>query len=260
MNDNIRLSGLDPLNVMKYAVEVLPATRWAVGVVGLAAAAAIIMALGKSPIFAVVAVTGIFVAMVAMFIFSQLLTITSTAVRPVAIVLMWFMSITFMAAVVVVFTSAFFNGPWPLRDSLFKSALAARAGDFGHTEAAEAIKGLSTEALKQIVFLNDAHHKVGYFRANSNMYVLSSIPAEVKELDAQNLIAWSRPLDEYGEIVSRNGLRLIFGEVHSPQEVMIDRSSPDFEALKSFEYRLNNQGLSIFHFMLDTVIKQLEKK
>ena len=61
MNNRSQPGGLDPLHILRYATEILPATKFAVGVVGLAAAAEIVLALGRSPVFGVVAVTGIFV-------------------------------------------------------------------------------------------------------------------------------------------------------------------------------------------------------
>jgi hypothetical protein len=258
MNDHSRPNGLDPLHILRYATEVLPATRWAVGVVGLAAAAAIILALGQSPVFGVVGVAGIFVAMVALFVFSRLLETAAAATKLVAAVLMWFMVLVFMATVSATFTSAFFNAPWPLRERLFASAVAAQAESAGLPEVAAAVRGLSQSALKKLVDLNDAYHNVGYFEPNSDAYVMAPVPAEVRELDTKGLIVWSRPMAEFEQIAARYALRIEYGQDQPPQTASIDTSSPDREALRTFSYRLNERGVSIYRLILDTVARQIE--
>lgn len=83
--------------------ECCPATRWAMGVVGLASTAAIIMALLRSPVFGLVGMAAVFVAMVALFIFSRVVKFASRATRPLAIIFMWFVGMIAMATIRCVF-------------------------------------------------------------------------------------------------------------------------------------------------------------
>jgi hypothetical protein len=118
MNDNERGTGSDPLTLLRAAMRAAPATKWATGVVGLVAAVALILTVVRSPLHAFIGVAALFVAMVALFVFSRVLKITVQTTRPAAVTLMWFMVLVFIATVCCLFMSVFFNWPWPLLQAL----------------------------------------------------------------------------------------------------------------------------------------------
>lgn len=254
-----RFGGFDPLSLLRAATEAVPATKWAVGVVGLAAAAAIILSVTKSPIFGVVGIAGVFVAMIALFVFSRLLAVAAAATRPAAVFLMWFMVVVFTATITCLFTSAFFNAPWPLRDRLFTSAVAARAESQGLQALATAARGLSEAALSKLVQLNDSRNMVGYFEPDSNVFILSPIPPAVRELDTHGLVTWSEPKQSFAEFARRYGLDLNTSGPE-PQRVILDNLSvPERQRLREFSYSLNERGLSLYRLIIETVLKQLHE-
>lgn len=256
VNDRSRFGGLDPLSLLRAATEAVPATRWAVGVVGLAAAAAIIYAVTQSPILGAVGIASVFVAMIALFVFSRLLAVAAVATRPAAVFLMWFMVVTFSATVTCLFWSAFFNMPWPLRDRLFTSAVAARAEAHGLPAVAAAARGLSEAALTRVVHMSDSQFHPGHFAENSNTYVLFPIPPEVLELDSDGMIAWSEPKQEFQTLAAHLGLNI--DKSNGPQTVTLDNISPaERQRLRDFYYTLNDKGLSLHRAIIDTLVKQL---
>ena len=170
---------------------------------------------------------------------------------------MWFVVAIFTATITCLFTSAFFNAPWPLRDRLFTSAVAARAGTQGMAAVAAAARQLSEPALLKLVQLNDSRNMIGYFEPDSNRYVMSPIPAEVEELDTQGMIAWSEPKPQLQEFLSRFGLSLARRSSQPQAVVLANISAADKEHLRESSYRLNKNGLSLYRLLIETLVKQL---
>ncbi|MCB1034216.1 MAG: hypothetical protein KDD47_10325 [Acidobacteria bacterium] len=251
---------LDPLSLLREAMEASPATRWAMGVVGLAAAGSIVMALVRSPIFGLTAVAGVFVAMVALFIFSRLTSLAARATKTLALVFMWFVGGIVMATVGCIFSSTFFNLPWPLKEKLFAQALTIRAEEAGLSELAASTRGLAPEALAKLIDLNDARHNLGYFDPETNDYFLTPVPGEVWTLDEYGLIDWSMPKEDFAYLLMRLDLRP-WAEGPRPQILTSTEylAQEDRRVLRTFSYRLNNRGLALYRLVIETVLRQVRE-
>jgi|GEM_PF-5211420 len=265
--DTSPFGGLNPLNLLRQAMRVAPATRWAMGVVGLASAAAIIMALFRSPVFGLVGIAGVFIAMIALFIFSRILKFASRATRLPALMFMWFSGLMAMATIALVFWSTFFNSPWPLRDRLFSQAVSLQAQKAGLPEVAAATRGLSEDALIKLVELNRAINHVGYFEADTGTYIVAQIPQSVRELDQRGLVNWSvrgkiMPKSEFAEVLARLGLRPPWQvPENTPQSLPASAniSPSDKETLREFSYQMNERGLALYGLVIQTVLRQIRE-
>jgi hypothetical protein len=181
----------DPLALLREAVRRIPQLKWAFGVIGLAAAAVIVQALVRSPVFGLAGIIGVVVAMVVLFVFSKVVSSAARTTRPVAVAFLWFVMIVAMAAIGCLFWSTFFNAPWPLRTKLFAQEVTRRAEAAGLDEVAAAATGLSEQALLKLVQMGDSRHMVGWFDPKTGVYHLSPIPAAVRELDSKGLVGWA---------------------------------------------------------------------
>jgi len=110
---------MNPLTYLKQAQKQYPQLRLAWGLVGIAAAAAMISALlsGRSGLAVVVILV---LAIAGMFVLSSLARTTKQSpFRPAAVFLVWVCTAAFAAALVLVLTAAAFDAPRPLADRLF---------------------------------------------------------------------------------------------------------------------------------------------
>jgi hypothetical protein len=253
-----RFGGFDPLSLLRSATEAVPATKWAVGVVGLAAAAAIILAVTKSAVFGVIGIVGVLAAMIALFVFSRLLAVAAAATRPAAVFLMWVVVTLFAATVVCLFTSSFFNAPWPLRERLFTTAVAAHAEAQGKPAVAAAARDLSPSALAKLVQINDSRNMVGASEPDSQQLTIVPIPPEIRELDAHGMITWSEQKPQFEAFARQFGVDLD-RPGNTPQVVVLTNlSQADKQRLRNFSYQLNERGVSLYKSIIDLVIRQLQ--
>ncbi|HZS45640.1 MAG TPA: hypothetical protein VFC63_11090 [Blastocatellia bacterium] len=103
-----------PLNILKLAIDAVPAVRYALGIAGIAAAAAIIKTLIKSPEQAVFGVVIMLVLMVVLVVFANLAQSGSASTGSIGKVLAWFFVILIMSTSLLIFTGYFFNWPRPI--------------------------------------------------------------------------------------------------------------------------------------------------
>jgi hypothetical protein len=110
--------GLTPWAVLQAAVKAVPALRYALAVLGIVSAIAIIKGFGIDFRVAVFGTIIMVVLMTALVVFAALTKLKSLQVRSAALVLMWsFLGLAILSAVLL-FTSAFFSYPMPLAQLL----------------------------------------------------------------------------------------------------------------------------------------------
>jgi hypothetical protein len=106
---------LTPWAVLQAAVKAVPALKFALGVLGIVAAIAIVRAFGIDFQVAVFGTIIMLVLMAALVVFAALTRVKSPQVRAAALVMMWsFLALTILSAALL-FTSAFFNLPKPIK-------------------------------------------------------------------------------------------------------------------------------------------------
>ena len=99
----------DPIEVLNSARKAVPAVNYALGVAGIAAAAALVAAFTGNSRAAVIIVGLVFVAMVLLFVFATLVRAKSAAIRRAAEFLLWAV-LLFFASFLVLTVSAFSIG------------------------------------------------------------------------------------------------------------------------------------------------------
>jgi hypothetical protein len=108
------MPGLTPWTVFQAALKAVPALKYALAVLGLVSAIAIIKGFGIDYRVAVFGTIIMLVLMVAIVVFAALTKVKSPQVRSAALVLMWsFLALTILSGALL-FTSAFFDYPKPL--------------------------------------------------------------------------------------------------------------------------------------------------
>jgi hypothetical protein len=102
----------DPLSILREAIRAVPSVSFALGIAGVAAAAAIVTTLtrGYSGI-TIIAVSLVFVGMFVLFLFSMLVRSKSPAIHYAGMVLMW--AVTLFIIIFMGFTTTAAAGGWP---------------------------------------------------------------------------------------------------------------------------------------------------
>jgi hypothetical protein len=112
------IGSLTPWGVFQTGLKAVPALRYALGVLGMVSAIAIIKGFGVDFRAAVFGTVIMLVLMVALVVFAALTKVPGAHLRPAAVVLMWsLLAITILTAVLL-FTSFFFAFPKGLLDLL----------------------------------------------------------------------------------------------------------------------------------------------
>jgi hypothetical protein len=108
------LFGLTPWSVFQAAMKAVPALKYALAVLGLVSAVALIKGFGIGYDVAVFGTIIMMVLMVALVVFASLTKVKTPQIRIASHILMWsFLVLTILTAVLL-FTSAFFDYPKPL--------------------------------------------------------------------------------------------------------------------------------------------------
>ena len=111
-----------PLNILTRAIQQVPAVKYALGVAGIAAAAAlaylVLENLQNPAVWTVagMAVLVVVLFMVILFIFAKLIQAGGTAVKRASRALMWFVLLLFMVICTMLTSSVFFIWPRNIRD------------------------------------------------------------------------------------------------------------------------------------------------
>lgn len=112
------VAGLTPWTVLQAAVKAVLALKYALGVLGIVSAIAIIKGFGIDFRIAVFGTILMMVLMTALVVFAALTKSKSHQIRAAALVMMWsFLALTIFSATLL-FTSAFFDYPKPLTQLL----------------------------------------------------------------------------------------------------------------------------------------------
>ncbi len=111
-----------PWRVLQAAIKAVPAVKYALGVLGIISAIAIVRAFGIDARLAVFGTIVMLVLMVTLLVFAALTKVKSKQIRVAAIIMMWsFLALTIFTATLL-FTSAFFRYPKPLPE-LFRTGV-----------------------------------------------------------------------------------------------------------------------------------------
>ncbi len=98
-------------DILKSAIEAVPAVKYALGVAGIAAAASLIWLLLRDWRTAFFSILGMFFFMGILFIFADL---SKTIPKSAQLTFIWFLLVLFMAICAMLFFSVFFQWPLPL--------------------------------------------------------------------------------------------------------------------------------------------------
>ena len=99
---------VNPFRVLKEAIKQVPALKYALGVAGIAAAAAIVKSLVSDLRVAVFGIILMVVLMTVLVVFAKLTAIASKDFKLPALVLLWFSLLLVIAVSSLLFTSTFF--------------------------------------------------------------------------------------------------------------------------------------------------------
>ena len=94
------------------------AAKYVAGVVGVAAAVATILKTTGSAVVAFIGVATMLVFMIAFFAITRVVALARKRTSPVAVILLWFVAMMLMATTALLFTSAFWDSPLPLRTAM----------------------------------------------------------------------------------------------------------------------------------------------
>ena len=103
----------DPLRVLKQSIKAVPAVRYALGVVGVAAGASLIHAYFSSTRGAVYATVAMLALMVLLWIFAQLVRISPKSLKYPTLVLAWAIFIVAACLPITLISSVCFDWPKP---------------------------------------------------------------------------------------------------------------------------------------------------
>jgi hypothetical protein len=101
----------NPLKLLEAARRAVPAVKYALGVAGVAIAAAIVISAVGNGRAAIIIMGGTLVAMVLLFVFSQLVAVKSPSVNIAGIAMLW--SVVFFFTAFMFFTISAFAFQWP---------------------------------------------------------------------------------------------------------------------------------------------------
>jgi hypothetical protein len=107
----ISSNSLSPLAILDKARKAVPAVNYALGVAGVAAAAALVTWLVGNTNSSIILLSSSFVGMILLFVFSKLVVSTAPSVQFAGVVLVW-MILAFFATFLLFTTTAFVSG-WP---------------------------------------------------------------------------------------------------------------------------------------------------
>lgn len=107
-----------PLDIIQRATREVPFVRYALAIVGVAAALSLTISFFSSPVAAVIGVGVMLALMALVFIFAKMTEAENRDIRPVAKCLMWFMAILFMSWSSLTTTCVFFDKPKTYPDFL----------------------------------------------------------------------------------------------------------------------------------------------
>jgi hypothetical protein len=110
-----RLNGAspDPLAVLKEAIKAVPAVRYALGVVGIAAAASLIRAYFSSTRIAIYATLAVLGLMILLWAFAQLARLPEKWLKYPSLVVAWSLLGAFACMPILLVSSVFFDKPKP---------------------------------------------------------------------------------------------------------------------------------------------------
>lgn len=106
-------SSLSPMAILDKARKAVPAVNYALGVAGIAAAAALVSWLVGNSNSSIILLSSSFVGMVLLFIFSKLVVSSAPSIQFAGIVLVWIILVFF--ATFLLFTTTAFVMEWPCR-------------------------------------------------------------------------------------------------------------------------------------------------
>ena len=106
---------LSPIQLLREAIKAVPPLKYALGVVGLIAAVAVVGAFRIRPEIAVLGSLATLVLMVALLVFAKLTKTAQKHFLVPALVLMWSFLVLVIAAAGLLFSSTFFNWPMDFR-------------------------------------------------------------------------------------------------------------------------------------------------
>ncbi len=104
-------NSLSPMAILDKARKAVPAVNYALGVAGVAAAAALVTWLVGNTNSSIILLSSSFVGMILLFVFSKLVVSTAPSIQFAGIVLVW-MILAFFATFLLFTTTAFVSG-WP---------------------------------------------------------------------------------------------------------------------------------------------------
>lgn len=109
-----------PVGFLRLALQRIPALWWAVGVGALIAVVAIVHRWNVPPLVAILGPVALFVGMVSLVVFANLVSPPRAIPRPPtsSLLMLWTLTILMLLAAVLSFTSLFFNTPLPIRSML----------------------------------------------------------------------------------------------------------------------------------------------
>jgi len=122
------MAAIEPIQVLREAIKAVPAVKYALGVVGVGAAAAVILALlghwqGIPIIFG-----GVLVGMVLLFVFTRLVESSGSVTKAPVTILVWCVIIFF--CVFMILTVTVFTIDWPPRWGFMIGGIDCRSGGF----------------------------------------------------------------------------------------------------------------------------------
>jgi len=103
---------INPLSILKQAIQTVPSVKYALGITGIASVLAIVSSFGISLKVAFFGVFLILILMIFLLIFAKLSSNPEGAFYYPARVLMWSTLVLILATSLFIFTSVFFR--WPL--------------------------------------------------------------------------------------------------------------------------------------------------
>jgi hypothetical protein len=104
-------SSLTPMAILDKARKAVPAVNYALGVAGIAAAAAIVSWLVGKNISSIILLSSSFVGMILLFIFSKLVVSTAPSIQFAGVFLVWITLVFF--AIFLLFTTTAYVLTWP---------------------------------------------------------------------------------------------------------------------------------------------------
>lgn len=153
-----------PLSILKQAIKKVPALKYALGIVGLAASLAVIRTLVTDLRLAIFGIVFLLVLMTVLFVFAKLTSVASKELKAPAFVLLWFSLILTMIAASLLFTSVFFN--WPIN---LTHVLDGRSGVLEESSTKQNVQPKTTY-LKGVI--RDSSTKEGLANATIEVEVL----------------------------------------------------------------------------------------